>query len=508
VKREVGAAPYVSVDVKAQRAALWSGMNMIVTKLAGIAIMIVVVRIVSPHDFGVFAAALIVHTIVTSVAELGVSSCVARRDLGLEDTAPTVAAISLITGSLLAVAVFGVAGPIASALGAPDAEGPIQVLSLCIFLTGLFAVPSAMMMREFRQDRLFLATLISFVPANGLLILLALGGDGAMAFAWSRVVGQVCVGLVIVATPQRFFRPRIVRAQLVPILKFGLPLAGANLLNYTLLNADFAFIGRLLGPAVLGMYVLAFNVASWSSSVMGSTINGVAMTTFSESGTDDNLLRERLGRWARLTALVACPLATMTPVLSTDIIVGLYGERWSEAGPVLAVLAIYGAVFTISLLLSNLLVAKGQSWRLLMIQLVWLLTLAPAIWFGVSTFGVLGAAWAQVAVVSFVVMPVYVVALRPVIANLGRLLTRAAGGPLLAALAAAGAASLVVLPVTGTWWRIGLATVAGAAVYLAIALPFARGVMGANVAARFTRYFSILDSIVARFSARARRTDM
>jgi PST family polysaccharide transporter len=355
-----------------------------------------------------------------------------------------------------------------------------------------------MMTREFRQDRLFLATLISFVPANGLLILLALGGDGAMAFAWSRVVGQVCVGLVIISTPQRFFWPRIDKARLAPVLKFGLPLAGANLVNYTLLNADFAFIGRLLGPAVLGTYVLAFNVASWSSSVLGSTINGVGMTAFSESGADSALLRERLARWARLTALVACPLATMTTVLSTDIVIGLYGDQWSEAGPVLAVLAIYGGVFTASLLLSNLLVAKGQSWRVLLIQIIWLAALVPAIWFGVSAFGVLGAAWAHVVIVSFIVMPIYISALRPVIPNLGSLLIRAAGGPLLAAIAAAGAASLAVLSVNGTWWRIGFATIAGGAVYLAAALPFARGVVGAANAARFARYFSIYDSVVAR----------
>lgn len=501
MKREVGAPPQLSLEAKAHRGALWSGINMIVTKLAGIAITIVVVRIVSPHDFGVFAAALIVHTIVSSFAELGVSSCVARRDLQLEDTAPTVAAISLITGFLLAVSVFGLAGQIASALGAPDAEGPIQVLSLCIFLTGVFAVPGAMMTREFRQDRLFLATLISFVPANGLLILLALGGDGAMAFAWSRVVGQICVGLVIVATPQRFFWPRINRTRLAPILKFGLPLAGANLINYTLLNADFAFIGRILGPAVLGTYVLAFNVASWSTSVMGSTINGVAMTAFSESGTNDALLRERLTRWARLTALVACPLATMTTVLSADIVIGLYGEPWAAAGQILAVLALYGGVFTTSLLLSNLLVAKGQSWRVLLIQIIWLATLVPAIWFGVSVFGAIGAAWAHVVVVSFIVMPIYLMTLRPVVPNLGGLLFRATGGPLLASVAAAGVAVLVLLPITGTWWRIGLATVAGGTVYLAAALPLARGVIGAAGAARFTRYFSAYDSIVARLFA-------
>lgn len=474
---------------------------MLVTKLGGIAITVVVVRIISPHDFGVFAAALIVHTIVSSCAELGVSSCVARRDLRLEDTAPTVAAVSLITGTLFAAIVFGLAAPIAALLGAPDAEGPIQVLAICVLLTGLFAVPGAMMTRDFRQDRLFLANLIAFVPANGLLILLAIGGDGAMAFAWSRVVGQICVGLVTLYSAKRHFWPRIDKVQILPILKFGLPLAGANLINYTLLNADFAFIGRILGPALLGVYVLAFNVASWSSSVLGSTINSVAMSAFSESGADPDHLRDKLARWARLTALVACPLAAMTTILSTDIVIGLYGEKWVGAGEILAVLAVYGALFTTSLLLSNLLVATGQSWRVLLIQVAWLSTLVPTMWISVSTFGVLGAAWAHVFVIGCIVLPSYLWALRSVVPNLAGLLGRATGGPAIASIAAAVAAAMATIPITGAWWRIGVASVVGLVVYLAAALPFAGGVLAMESDSKFGRYVAF----TARLLAKTRR---
>jgi len=505
MKSDASVADSESLDSRAHRGAVWSGINMLMTKLAGIAVTIVVVRIVSPHDFGVFAAALIVHTIVSSFAELGVASCVARRDLSLDDHAPTVAAISLISGTVFALIVFGFAEPIAAAFGAADAKGPVQVLSICVFLTGFFAVPGAMMTREFRQDRLFIANLVAFVPANGLLILLALDGNGALAFAWSRVAGQLFVGLVIILTPQRFYWPRINRGKLRPILKFGLPLAGANLINYTLLNADFAFISRILGPAVLGIYVLAFNIASWSSSVLGSTINSVAMTAFSESGLEATHLRDRLARWTRLTALVACPIAAMTAVLSTDIVVGLYGEKWAEAGPVLAVLGIYGAMFTTSLLLSNLLVARGQSWRVLLVQAGWLAALVPGLWLGVSQFGVLGAAWVHVGVIACLVLPLYLWMLRSAVEDLPGLLFRAAAGPLLAAIAAAGAAYAVILPISGSWWRIAAAALTGLFIYMATALPLAREVWGgANT--RLAPLFSTYDSLLARFAKIRRRS--
>ena len=46
------------------------------------------------------------------------------------------------------------------------------------------------MIRDFKQRKIFLANAISFVPSTVLLIILAKSGNGAMAFAWSRVVGQ------------------------------------------------------------------------------------------------------------------------------------------------------------------------------------------------------------------------------------------------------------------------------------------------------------------------------
>ena len=40
----------------------------------------------------------------------------------------------------------------------PEAAGPIRVMSICLVLTGIFAVPGAQLVRNFRQDRILLGT--------------------------------------------------------------------------------------------------------------------------------------------------------------------------------------------------------------------------------------------------------------------------------------------------------------------------------------------------------------
>src|SRR6185437_211619 len=170
----------------------------------------------------------------------GVASCLIRADLDIDSLAPTMATVSMATSALLAAAMAVFARPIAAALGSPYAAGAVRVMALAVILTGIFAVPSAQLVRDFKQDKLFLANIISFVPSTASLLLLAQTGSGAMAFAWSRVIGQFAVGCVVVASVPKIYWPGIARSALLLLLRFGLPLAGANFVNYVLLNVDYA----------------------------------------------------------------------------------------------------------------------------------------------------------------------------------------------------------------------------------------------------------------------------
>ena len=92
------------------------------------------------------------------------------------------------------------ARPIAVALGSAAAAGPIRVLALAMLLTGVFAVPGAQLIRDFKQNKIFRANLIAFLPSTAVLILLAMAGSGAIAFAWSMVVSTVISGCVVFAS--------------------------------------------------------------------------------------------------------------------------------------------------------------------------------------------------------------------------------------------------------------------------------------------------------------------
>jgi lipopolysaccharide exporter len=433
-----------------RRGALWVVASNVLLRLANVLITAFVAHILSPHDFGIFAVALIAFAVVSSIGELGVSSCLIRADLDVDHLAPTVATVTVISSTTLAGAMAVFARPMAAALGSAAAAAPIRVLSLAVLAIAVSAVPNAQLARNFKQDKIFLANIMGFVPSTVLLIVLAKSGDGALAFAWSMVVRQLVVGFVLIAVAPRRYRPGFARSALPVILKFGLPLAGANFVNYILLNVDYAFVGHLLGAAALGVYVLAFTVASWPYGVLGAVINGVSMPAFSRVKHDAFLMHNAMASALRGVTLIVMPMCGMTIALAHPIVLTLYGARWATAASPLVILSIYGAVFMPCLLFANMIAALGRTKFLFMLQLIWIGALIPAMALGVHRDGIVGAAYAHVAVILPIVLPSYLLVLKRVtnvhLTALGKAALPAALAASLAAIAAHGAASQLSSP--------------------------------------------------------------
>lgn len=453
--------------------AVWALAANIVMRFASVAVTAILARLLSKEDFGIFAVALAVYLVVASLAELGMASAVARSPMEPEEIAPTISSISILASVGIAVAMAVGAPLIASALGQPAAAEPIRVLAICLVLTGIFAVPGAQLVREFRQDKIFLGTVVGFLVANPILVVLALQGGGATSFAWSRVIGQLATGLVFVLSTSRRYWPRWRREVVGPLLRFGLPLSIANLVNWTLLNADYMILGRLVDAAQIGVYVIAFNVANWSTAVLGSVLNSVVVPAFGRVADDRDRLGAALVSAAGLVAAVALPIAAVSAALARPLVVTVFGARWAEASPVLVVLALYGALYAFSLLFANVLVATGQTVRLLLVQLGWVLVLVPGIVLGVRWAGLQGVAWAHVITIGLVAVPAYGVTVLRATGQRPAALLRAAVGPLLAALLAAGAARLVAGAFSTAWLALLVGGLAAGLVYLVAIAPTA-----------------------------------
>ena len=455
-----------SLDRKVRRGSFWLGANSIVMRFSNIAVMAVVARIVIPEEFGVFTLAVVAQAMIATVAELGVASAIARRDLDENAIAPTAVTVSVGIGILLGGLLALFAEPIAIALGSVEAAPALRILAISVALSGLFVVPSAQLQRDFRQSVIFRTSFVGSIVGSAVLIVLAVGGNGAEAFAWSRVVGQLITGILVIIALSRRYGPGWNRESLSLLLKFGLPLALANLLSQVVANVDYLFVGHTLALRDVGLYTLAFNISSWATSVLSSVLNGIVLPAFSAVRGRNGDVQGTLFLATRSVALVAFPIAALTSGLALPLIVTVYGERWAAAAPVVVILSVYGAAGAIGQLVANLLIASGRTGVLLWVQVAVLIVLVPALWIGITTAGLVGVGLAHVVTVLVITLPVYLFSLNRALRVSLLPMLRGGAWPLLAAILAGGIAYAATLPLSIHWVQLLVGGACGGIAYL------------------------------------------
>jgi PST family polysaccharide transporter len=400
------------VSSRVSRGLSWSLVSSLVLRVGNFVVSLVVARLVAPEEFGVFAVALTVWTILGMVAEFGLGTDLIRaRDP--EPRAPTVATLGLVASGFLAVSMALGAPAIAQLFDSPGSAPAIRLMAVALGLFGLTIVPSALLHRAYRQRTLFLINLTAMVVSTTVVVAIALRGSGAMALAWGQISTYVVlvVGLHLAARwrPRFGFRPDLARESVA----FCLPLAVANLLSWLLLGVGNLMVSRQLGAEQLGLYALAFNVSSWPMAAIGQAIRVVALPAF--SGVESAAVRgAALVRCSAPLVAVATLMGIVLATMAGPVVGLLYGDRWLGAADALAGLAVFGATRVVLDLIATFLIAVGTTRAVLVVQVVWLVAMVPAMWVGVTAFGLAGAGWTYVVVALAVALPAYAVCLRRV----------------------------------------------------------------------------------------------
>ncbi len=427
----------------------WSAVNTVVLRLASLAAGAVLLRLLTPEDYGVYAASLVVVTALLSMNELGVSLAIVRRDDGVRAIAPTVATLALVTSVALYLLTFLAAPAVASIMNAPGATPMIRVLSTCVLLDAFATVPAQVLAREFAQGRRFAIDLAAFAAGTALSIVLAFAGLGAWALVWGFLLSNIIAsGLAIAMAPWRTrfgFDTAVAR----DLLHFGLPLAGSSLLLFAMMNVDYLVVGNILGAAALGFYLTAFNLCSWPVNLVSATMRRVSLSVFSRVGGTG-----AAGQGAFVTVLVgvlllAVPMSTGLAVFAPEIIQTLYGSKWLPAAEALRPLAALAVGRVVVEVTYDFLVAADRNRGNLVIQTTWLVALVPALIVGAHLGGIRGVGLAHALVVCTVVSGVVVFELR----NAGlrpQVLGRAVARPLLTAVPMALVGLLCVWLVPGS----------------------------------------------------------
>lgn len=419
---------------RASRALGWSFFNAAAGRLGTLAIGIALARLLGPKEFGTFAVAMVALLAVLSFNELGVSLAIVRWPGEPREIAPTVTTISTLSSAIVYMGCLLGAPAFSHAMGSPGATNVVRLLTLNVLLSGITAVPAALLQRTFRQDRKMVADQVNNWGGALISIALAAAGMGAMSLAVGRLAGTLAAGalfLIYSPEPLRFgFDTGKARA----LLRFGLPLAGSSVIVFAAANVDQLVVGNVLGATALGYYVLAFNLSNWPVGMFSQPVRSVAPAAFARLQGDPPAMRRTFVSTMGLLAGVTLPVCLLLSGAAKPLIRFVYGGQWGPSATALFWLGILGGFRILFELVYDYFVVLARSRVVFTVQLVWLAVLVPGLIVGARTDGISGVGAGHVLVAALVVLPIYLWELRGVGIPLTELALRV-GLPMAAALA-------------------------------------------------------------------------
>jgi O-antigen/teichoic acid export membrane protein len=401
------------IGQQAGRGLRWGLIGNLVTRAGSFTMGLILARLLTPEDFGLFAVAMAATAFTMTVKDLGIMAAVVQWRGKLEEVTPTATLLSFVSAILL-YGIFWVAAPYyAAAAGAPEATGVVRLLTAVILVEAFTAVRSAAMLRRFEQDKLTMAIAIGFVANAAVAISLARAGAGAYSFAWGQFVAAVVTGVIVffwARLPGRIAFDRPVAARLV---RFGLPSAAGVGLESVLLNAGYIVVGAVMGPDWLGFFLLAFNVSSWVPGLIGNAIRNVAIPGFSRLAEQGGAsLSDGVRRAVPLLLAAILPFAVVMATLPHPLVDLLYGDKWSQSAGVLRWLAVVMVVRMLVALAYDILTAQGATKATVWMNLGHAVLLLPALVAGAHLDGIRGAAIGQAAASVVAALPLAVFFLR------------------------------------------------------------------------------------------------
>lgn len=460
-----------AVGALAARGAAWMfGLNMSL-RLLGLVRTAIIARLLAPNDLGLFGIALLAQSIIEVFTMMGVNSALVRHPDDIEPYLDTAWVIAVFRALGVAVLMVAVAPLVAAFFHEPGAAELTRVLALTAVLGGfLNPVATISLRRQLRFGRMYVYLLVPSLADIGVSIGVAFAYRTAMALILgliARAAVQLVLGFVLVP-----FKPRMRydRARARELLSYGKWITWSTILRFVYGNGDDIVVGRLLGASSLGIYQMGYKYSNMPNTEITRVLQTVALPVYAKLQHDAALLRKAFVEALATTSLLSLGLAGYIWVIAPDFVRLILGSKWAGVVPVMRLLAVWGAVESVSEVPIALFEAVGRP-RLETSRLLTKTVLLAALIYPLLRWWGLNGVCVAVLVSSVPALVWALVNASHVSAASWRQITLALAVPVAAAAAAMGAAVLVGLVLsTGNWPSFGVLTCLCVAIYAVVLL--------------------------------------
>jgi PST family polysaccharide transporter len=384
----------VSREQKTVRGIAWAVAANLGARGVGLIGTLLLARRLDPGDYGEVMAASVVASTAQAFSNLGLGQYLLVRPQTDNRVLFHVTFYSTIlcVGALIVGLALGPAiGPI---FRVTQIMRYLPLLSVVALLDRISSVPERLLYRDLRFKLVGINNACGDFAYTAVSLALVTR-TGGMSIVWGNLARSSLRAGVIFKVSGRsgWLAPVPIRRDVSrQIFGFGLRLTLGNWAGFLARRWDNMLTSRYFGPAVMGAYNCAYNLANVPALQVGEQIGDVLLPSFGHLQGEKK--RNAFLRSIRLLALLDFPLAVGLGMIAPTLVTVVFNSHWVTVGPMLVILSSLSLAYPLGYTAGCYLQAAGRPMLLSYLEIGKALLLFG----GIILLGPLGPLWVCVAV--------------------------------------------------------------------------------------------------------------
>ena len=361
-----------------------------------IASTVIISRILTPEETGIFAVAAVFAALASNFRDFGVGEYLIQEQNLTDDKIRAALTLNIAVSWSMGILLFA-ASDVAAGFYRSEGVGVVmRVQAINFAMIPFGAVTMAYFRRELNFKPIFIVGLVANIGSFLVSIACALNGQGYMSLAWSSLAGvALTVATSVLLRPKSFPRWPGLKG-VAEVFHFGKFASGVYLLGQLGKGAPEMIIGRAQNVASVAIFSRATGLVELFNRLVLRAVMPVCMPYFAKSNREEgSLVNGYLVSISYLTA-IGWPFIAFLGVSAFAAIRLIYGEQWVAAVPLAQIACAAAAIDLVHYLAREALLAVGKAKQsqnlqagIVAAQILGLLLIVP--------FGLEGAAWGLLA---------------------------------------------------------------------------------------------------------------
>lgn len=352
--------PLESLREQVRSAVLWRSGTQVFGQILTWASTFIVIRILSPSDYGLFAMTSVVLVLLSLVNGYSLANAVIQRaEVDRRILAQLFGMLWVLNLGL--VAMQWALAPLAVAYYRQPMVGDLlRAQSLLYLTTPFIALAYAVLARAMDFRKQAQVNLVSALCGAAASLIGALSGLGV----WTLVLAPLtlfatrAVGMMIAA--RCWLLPSFDFRGAGSIARYGSIVVVAQIFWFIQTQADIFIAGRSFSPHALGIYTTALFLTQMFVTKFVPPLNEVAFSAYARIQHDRAAVADAFLKSVRVIFLVGLPFYAGFAVTAQPLVHTVLGEKWLEAAPVVRILALAMPFMTMQVLFGPALEATGR----------------------------------------------------------------------------------------------------------------------------------------------------